>query len=209
MASSSQNIEDPGERWNEFHIEEEEGGVLFDETEVLKDEAPDRRNNKQIGAKWLRDNMANPLDGNSSEHRAEQGDRRSERMEPRITDVVMGNGENYGDGEKIQQLMSGKCGDNKIRGEIEAGNYISNPADGLIVIDNKRRRMQEVNEVGQSTTTLGQNYLIEDAGMDNLNKEGKEVMNKDMDYSEGNYNIVTSPKNGFVAGTQSGARQGL
>ncbi|KAK1383651.1 hypothetical protein POM88_021386 [Heracleum sosnowskyi] len=171
--------------------------------------APDRRNNKQIGAKWLRDNMANPLDGNSGEHRAEQGDRRSERMEPRITDVVMGNGENYGDGEKIQQLMSRKGGDSEIKGEIGAGNHISNQADGFIVMDDKRRRMQEVNEVGQSTTALGQNYLIEDAGRDNLNKEGKEVMNKDMDYSEGNYNIVTSPKNGFVAGTQSGARQGL
>lgn len=126
--------------------------------------ALDRRNNKQIGAKWLRDNMANPLDGNSDEFRAEQFDRRSKTMEPKITDVVMGNGENYGDGMKTPHQKSGKGGDGEIGGEIEAGNHKSNQEDILVFMENKRRRMHEENEVGQSITTLGQVLLIEEGG---------------------------------------------
>lgn len=43
MTSSSHNIEDLGERWDEFHIEDEDNGVLFEESKVLKDE---------VDAKW-------------------------------------------------------------------------------------------------------------------------------------------------------------
>lgn len=38
MASSSKGVEELEGRWSEFHIEEEENGILFDESEELHDE---------------------------------------------------------------------------------------------------------------------------------------------------------------------------
>lgn len=42
MSSKNPDIEELGERWNEFQIEDEEKGVLFDESEVLHDEVDAR-----------------------------------------------------------------------------------------------------------------------------------------------------------------------
>lgn len=42
MASSSQSIEELGAQWNDLHIEDEEQGVLFDESEGSQDEVDAR-----------------------------------------------------------------------------------------------------------------------------------------------------------------------
>lgn len=102
---------------------------------VLFIKAADRRNNKQIGARWLRDNMANTLDANFGDHWAKKGNRRSQDNGPRIMDVVMGNGENQRNGIKIQELVSGNDSDSENVEVIEARGSFSNQ-NGVIVIDN-------------------------------------------------------------------------
>lgn len=174
--------------------------------------APDRRSSKQIGAKWLRDNMARPLFENSGENRRGRDDRSRQDSEAGFTDVVMGNGENRGDEIRIHGLLGGQNAGGDIIGVIEAGNHNLNQSNSLVVIDNKRRRTEEegqtgqlVTMLGQSNITLGQNLLIGD----NLNKEGEDVMDQELEYNGTDQRNEGRPKNGLVAGAQRGARQGL
>lgn len=77
---------------------------LFEETNdnivkpyglVMK--APDCRNNKQIGARWLRDNMAQPLADSSQGTKTENSESQNAwRGKPKITDTVMIEGEVHG-----------------------------------------------------------------------------------------------------------------
>ncbi|KAK1375887.1 hypothetical protein POM88_032080 [Heracleum sosnowskyi] len=230
MASSSRSIDDLGDKWEEFHIEDEEGGVLFDESEVLNDDidtqwclvekfchklfeesmeaivkpygmfmkAPDRRNNKQIGAGWLRDNMAHPLVKNSDDM-TEMSNQSKNVHDTRISDAVMDNGENYGSGIKDLVLRNDKGGKGVIIGETvgKIGNL--NSSAGLVIFENKRRRTEEEFLLGQSDSNMGHNKLLMDTNMETVNKEGNYVMDHDLGRTEEILEEENRSKNGFVA----------
>ncbi|KAK1387906.1 hypothetical protein POM88_016084 [Heracleum sosnowskyi] len=220
MASSSQNIDELGECWNGLQIEDEEQGVLFDESEGLQDEvdarwclvdtivkpyglfmkAPDRRNNRQIGARWLKDNMAQSLTGNSGVHETGSDDRRVQNSDARITDTVMNDGGNHGEvdggtGGNIGKsvIMGGKSGEGGSLARIESGNYYSNLEEGVTVVENKRKRTQNEEVLGQST--MGQVLLIK--SVDHVNEEKEEDIMQELDQRN---EITNGSKNGLPAG---------
>ncbi|KAK1401431.1 hypothetical protein POM88_001036 [Heracleum sosnowskyi] len=163
-------MEDLERQWDNLQIEDEEQGILFEESEVLQDEvdarfchklfdeplesilkpygvfmkAPDRRNNKQIGGRWLRDSMGQPLMRSFGETGMGNGGRESWKGETKITDTVMIEGVDQGG------LRREKGGNNYDNAEVrtlittnehlettEVGIFDLNDKDGVSFIDNK------------------------------------------------------------------------
>lgn len=176
--------------------------------------APERRNNRQIGARWLRDNMAQPLAGYSGEHTAEEGGLGAQDTGPKIKDTVMISGADQG-GFMVKTggrlgMIYGKSGSGFIADNIGAGNKEVIQNDGVTFIDPKRRRTQEV-------TDMGHILFIKDAGHEEFSNIGdsgkmqielghiknKTVMGNEMETEA----TIEGSKNGLSAGAQLGARQ--
>lgn len=170
--------------------------------------APDRRNNKQIGARWLRDQMDQPLSRRSGENMLEEEVWSGQRNGAKITDTRMLDGEDYGEnGEKIGNhvIVGGKSGKGDIIWRSLSGNQILNANDGLIVADNKRRRTQVGDELGRPNIIMGQTLLIKDVESDYVDKEGEQVMDHNMGLRDVTSTKEGDSKNGLLAGTQDGA----
>lgn len=171
--------------------------------------APDRRNNKQIGARWLKDNMAQPLAGNFGANETGSDDRRMQNSDPRITDTVMIDGGNQGGvdggtgGNKGKSvIMSEKSGESGSLARIVSGSYYSNLEEEVTIIENKRKRVQSEELLGQSI--VGQPLLIKSVDHLNEDKEADKILELDQ-----NNEITDGSKNGLPAGFLFGARQEL
>lgn len=132
---------------------------LFEETEdsIVKPygvfmKAPDRRINKQIGARWLRDNMAQPLADSFQGTVTDNNEQRNKRKEkPKITDTIMIKSGIQGGG--LRSEIRGRIEDSGKSGNLNywCGKQIMpvtevvelNNEDSVIFIDNKKRRVQE------------------------------------------------------------------
>lgn len=170
--------------------------------------APDRRNNRQIGARWLKDNMAQPLVKKSGDT-TEMSNQSKNVNDTRISEVAMDNGENYGNRMRDMVLRNDKGGKGVIIGETgeETGNL--NSATRLVIFENKRRRTEEDLLLGQSDSNVGHNILPMDINMETVNKGSNYVMDHDLGRTEEILEEENGSKNGFVAGTHIGALQEL
>lgn len=137
--------------------------------------APDRRNNKHIGARWLRDNMAQPMGGNTGGGMAEEDVLESRKMEVVTTMVKETNQEGVISG------IRWKVGDHGVERErrevsevsviISDGNNNSNKEEGVTFTDSKRRRTQNENDLGQVSILLDQNNSIKGVDQAGINGE--------------------------------------
>lgn len=155
--------------------------------------ALDRRPVKQIGAKWLKDGRTQAGASNGYGGTAPANGRTGEsQSDPKNVDTVMEIAENQGEisGDGVEGVknttitkFSGNISCNrKVTGFLEGENKENIPQnEELIFMDPKRRRTQD--ELGQ-----------------NQNNEAEMGLNG---------SIEASPKNDYVAGSKSWARQGL
>ncbi|XP_060971235.1 uncharacterized protein LOC133037758 [Cannabis sativa] len=133
--------------------------------------APDRRSQKQIGARWLRDNMARPLQPNAgvprssgspvtatsvgSRRGADPRNRGDDREDMEVNEDVEGEivGENHG---IVGAVQGGKIG--AVNGGIsingEAGKESCFEKGGFIFTDPKRRRVEDNVELGKDTVQV-------------------------------------------------------
>uniref|UniRef100_A0A803PKY1 Zinc knuckle CX2CX4HX4C domain-containing protein n=1 Tax=Cannabis sativa TaxID=3483 RepID=A0A803PKY1_CANSA len=213
----------------------------FNQEKVVKPyglfmKAPDRRSQKQIGARWLRDNMARPLQTDvallgvrysyqptacGETDSRNQGDREDMEINEDVEGEIVG--ENRGivggiQGKRVDAVNGGIS----INGDAVKESSFENGA--FVFTDPKRRRVEDNDELGQVTVqSLGPAQQLVDNG------SGEEVITKthvaesEMGFiekiNEGgmencfyrrkpSWKLVFS-KNELKAGTKIGPRQGL
>ncbi|KAM6542132.1 hypothetical protein CsatB_006579 [Cannabis sativa] len=201
--------------------------------------APDRRSQKQIGARWLRDNMARPLQpdaavprssgtpasANSSRREADPRNR-GDREDMEVNEGVEGEivGEDHG---IMGGIQGGRFG--AVNGGIsisgEAGKESSFANGGFVFTDPKRRRVEDVGELGQVTVQeLGPAQQLVDNGSGEEGMTKAHVAESEMGFiektneggmencfgpGEASVEIGIFQKNELKAGTKNWARQGL
>uniref|UniRef100_A0A803PDP3 Endonuclease/exonuclease/phosphatase domain-containing protein n=1 Tax=Cannabis sativa TaxID=3483 RepID=A0A803PDP3_CANSA len=134
--------------------------------------APDRRQSRQIRARWLRDNMGQTVEAGAGQ--ISSGNQRTGVVDPDCDsgDAIMVEGVVNGDnsgilrGVGLKSAGSNNHGENHgiINVDLEEGNNVDIQQDGLLIADLKRRRVNE---------GRGLNYLNgEDGGPIRVSEEG-------------------------------------
>uniref|UniRef100_A0A803P5H9 Zinc knuckle CX2CX4HX4C domain-containing protein n=1 Tax=Cannabis sativa TaxID=3483 RepID=A0A803P5H9_CANSA len=124
--------------------------------------APDRRQSKQIGARWLRDNMGQPVEGVAGHSTMEKSDERALNTDHDSEDMMMMEGVIGGvtggryfgvNNKSVTSTISMDSNEEREKnGEVGRNKEIQN--EGIFNMDLKRRRVNGEEVLGQSSEDI-------------------------------------------------------
>ncbi|XP_030485436.2 uncharacterized protein LOC115702118 [Cannabis sativa] len=202
--------------------------------------APDRRQSKQIGARWLRDNMGQPLEGVAGHSSTVGKDERALNVDHDSGDSMLmegviggvNGGRSFGvNTNSVNSTINVDNNDGReLHGEEGINKGIEN--GDIVIIDLKRRRVNEGEVIGQSSeenvglklngregdVELFQEGTNMESGIFANGVNGNDNGSLQMEKPSGGDGSLSKkadtyvgifPKNDYLAGTQFGARQSL
>ncbi|KAF4350311.1 hypothetical protein F8388_001331 [Cannabis sativa] len=165
--------------------------------------APERRQSNQIGARWLRDNMGQPVEGGAGHRTSEKASTEAMNTDRDSGDVLMMDGvvngviggRRFGD---FPQPVKGTNQEN-INGEREKNGEVDinkeSQQEGIVIVDLKRRRVNGKEVLGHSSEDFVGSVVIGydvDVGIyqEGINRESGIIANGVYDKDSGGIHVV-------------------